>query len=372
MAEEEVTQPDPSDDALDLDSFGGDGTPVGLDDDDDKDPESPALEDEKPEGEKAAAGDEAQDGEGATDLDDDGDMVTIGGEKIPISDLTTEQIRKMATHDYQVGRYQKLADDARTEVTDRDERIAALEVKNREVTDEWTRFKMNQEAAEQAARSSPTPQAPPSTEQLKGVFAGQLKTMKEAGTITEDEYDEHQGLIANWMYRDLQHQNTLQEVAKILDERLQVLEGTVPETAQAVHEQEGERRARLIQQEAASVEGYEALAEPEEWAGLMEFIQRKVSNSPKDNDGNPLFDPLFDGETMREQYDAKNGAIMRSALTKKKAQAEADKKKDALKGTDAKSGGGGQMRRKPPAKQSGDRTPEEEALSFSDPMMATG
>jgi hypothetical protein len=73
----------------------------------------------------------------------------------------------------------------------------------------------------------------------------------------------------------------------------------------------------------------------------------------------------------REQYDAMQGAVMRSALAKAKKAAAEKQRKDADKATDAK-GGGGPPPKKPVIKQPGDMTPEEEALSFDDPMMATG
>jgi hypothetical protein len=381
MAEvKDTTQVDPddtdtlqaqSDDAMDFDSF-GDGRSEGLDDDDESQSlESPAPKDEdKPAEGDAATGDETPDGDETIQADDAGETVTIDGEKIPIGDLTSEQLQKMATHTNQVGHYQKLADERKTELEQYREQLAAAERKNREVMDEWTRFQM-QQTQQQDQQQTAEPVQRPTTEQLRGLFAGQLNAMKASGDLTEDEFDEHSGLIANYMYDSQVTQNVIAQVATTLDQRLQALEGTVPQTAQAVEEQTAERRNRLVQQEAASTEGYEDLSNPEEWNKLTEFIGNKVLSSPKDANGNPTFDPIFDAQTMREQYDAMQGAVMRSALAKAKKEAEQQKRKEADKATDAK-GGGGPPPKKPTIKQPSDMTPEEEALSFDDPMMATG
>jgi hypothetical protein len=106
MAEvEDTTQVDPgdsgslkaqADDAMDFDSFGGDGTPDGFDDED-QDIGSPTPEDEDKSTEgDVATGDETPDGDETIVEDEAGETVTIDGEKIPIGDLTPEQLQKMA------------------------------------------------------------------------------------------------------------------------------------------------------------------------------------------------------------------------------------------------------------------------------------
>ncbi len=123
-----------------------------------------------------------------------------------------------------------------------------------------------------------------------------------------------------------------------------------------------------VQQGVAAKPGYEALAKPEEWERLKLFISEKVNASPKTAEGKPTFDPQFDVDSMAQMFDAMTGAEMRATLMALKAtQEKADKQTATMAGgeTAAKAG-------TPPIKQPSKMTPEQEAMDFHDPTMATG
>jgi hypothetical protein len=123
-----------------------------------------------------------------------------------------------------------------------------------------------------------------------------------------------------------------------------------------------------VWQGVASRPGYEALADQETWERLKSFITEKVNASPKDQEGRPTFDPQFDVDSMAQMYDAMTGAELRATLAALKATRTAeDKQSTAMAGGETAA-----RAARPPQKQPSPLTPEQEAMDFRDPTMATG
>jgi hypothetical protein len=361
-------------DALDFDgdTLGGDM----VDDDYDADPVD-EVEDIDTEVEDSA---DVADDDGATDDEEvsteegeaESDFITIDGEKYSLDDLSTEQLKKMATHYNQVSHFQKIAEERDAAIAERERQIQELKDQNRQVMDEWTAHQMQREQErlqrEQQQLEQQQPQRP-STDQLTTAFKPYLDKLAEEGRLTVDEVDEHSGLISEYLYDTYTRDTRTGEQFKLLQQRLEQLENFVSPAIQKWDEKSAVEHDAAVQAEVASMEGYEDLADPKNWERLKNYVGQKILNSPKDKEGNPLFDPLFDAETMAEQFDAMQGKLLRKALGKKKQNAGEQQNADRRRAGGSASQGGGA----PPKKRGkkGPPTPEEDALDFTDKRRAT-
>ena len=306
--------------------------------------------------------------EDADEASDDGvPTYTLDGKKYTAEEVAANPklMDKMATHYNQVGNFQKLLDEERGTNTSKDEAIAQLEAEKRQIQDEWTRMKMAHEAeANKPAAEEAKPAERPSTKVLTEHFKPMLEQMKEDGRLSEDEIDEHSGLVAEYLFDTIQTRSTLEEVVKHFVKEIDGIKQFINPAIQTWSRDEAVRADASTQKEAASVEGYEDLESPENWESLKEYITKKISNSPKNSDGSSQFDPIFDAETMREQWDAMQGATMRKALGAAKAAAEKQKEEDAKKAGGSASGGGKAPKKRPKPKKP--LTDSDEAMDWGD------
>ncbi len=297
--------------------------------------------------------------------------ITIDGKKYTKDELTPELLSKMATHYNQVGHQQKLTKEQKDLVTERDERIVQLELEKQRIEQEWTRKKMAEEFEQRKAaevREAPKPTPRPDPKVLSSQFEPYLKELKETGRLTEDELDEHSGLISEYIYDTLETRNIIQQITAHLVQRLDAIEGFVNPAIQNWDKEQAIRSDEQIHKEAAAIEDYEELADPETWEKLKAYITRKISDSPLDSAGNPTFNPIFDAETMAEQFDAMQGKSLRAALTAKKKKATATKKADAKKAGGSASSGGKAPRKRPKPKK--EPTDADAALDWGDAKYA--
>jgi hypothetical protein len=385
MADEEKKEQEQLDqeyeDALD---FGGGGVEDSRGsqedepwDDDDKEAEEEqakdevAEEDEKEEKEEededvATKGseesiEEEEDEEGET-------TYTLDGKKYTAEEVIADPklLGKMATHYNQVGNLSKLLDEERATVTAREEAIAQLEAENSKIEREWIAGKMAEEARrrEAAEKEAPAPAPRPSSEVLKTQIKPYIDKLHKDGRLTEDEVEEHSGLIAEYVYDTATRDRTLQTVATELLRRIEQIEQFVNP---AIKDWDAEKAARAdvsIQAQAAKIEGYEELSDPENWEKLKKYISDKIAASPKDSEGRPTFDPIFDAETMAGQWDAMSGPTTRKALAALKKRAEKQKAEDAKKASGSATTGGKKPKKKPQKK--GAPTEQEAALDWGD------
>lgn len=392
LTDEELAQANKEmDDALD---FGGSGTDDVLrgaggqvEDNDDKDPEDKPWDEGDDEDKEEEQSDDDQkadetddedeevatkDSEESTEDDDESSddgapTYTLDGKKYTAEEVAAdpELLGKMTTHYNQVGNLQKLLDGERETLSSKDEAIAQLEAEKRQIQDEWTRLKMAQEAAQnQPAAEETKPAQRPSTKVLTEHFKPILDQMKEDGRLSEDEIDEHSGLVAEYLFDTIQTRSTVEEVAKYFAKEIDEIKRFIQPAIQTWSRDEAVRADASTQKEAAGLEGYEDLESPENWESLKQYITKKIANSPKNSDGSPQFDPIFDAETMREQWDAMQGATIRKALGAAKAAAEKQKKEDARKAGGSASGGGKAPAKKPKPKKP--LTESDEALDWGD------
>ena len=308
-------------------------------------------------------------------VDEDGDVTyTLDGKKYTAEEISSDPklLAKLATHYNQVGHHQKLTDEQKGLVTERDAQIVQLEAEKQRIEQEWTRKKMEEDFAQRKAAETkaeePAPERP-SSELLKTNLKPYLAELKEAGRLTEDELDEHSGLISEYIYDTMETRNIIQEVAAYFAKKIENLEGFVNPAIETWDREQAIRADVSVQKDAAAIEGYEEIADPEQWEKLKAYITSKITSSPKDAEGNPLFNPVFDAETMAEQFDAMQGKDLRAALGAKKKQAVAAKKADAKKAGGSSSGGGKIPKKKPVAKKP--KTESEDAMDWGDGRYAS-
>jgi hypothetical protein len=361
----------------DLNAHGtGETDHFAKEDDDDFEPVASTEETTTEETTEAAAAEETTDAEDATapetDTEPEGttaETVTLDGVKyeVPEGELG-EAFKKAATHFNQVNHFQELAEKSKADV-------AELKEQNQTLMNQFTNWQMQQQQQQQqqqAEAAQPPQQERPLPQQLQGAFRPYIEALKEQGRLSEDELEEHSGLISEYLYDQVRTTDTIRDLAVTIDERLRQLEGVAVPTYEANARREAEERDRHAHSEVAAMEGYEALKDPEEWGKLKQFVAEKVMNSPRDQQGNPLFDPIFDGPTMAQQYDAMQGAIMRKALAEQKILAEQKKTKQTQQAAGNAPGGGGKPQTRPKPKVPAELTPEDDALDFSDPNRAIG
>lgn len=390
LTDEELAQANKEmDDALDFGGSGADdvlrgaGGKVEEDNDDDSGDEpwdedgAEDKEEERPKDKADETEDEdeevaTKDSEESTEDDDEAsdDSVptyTLDGKKYTAEEVASnpELLGKMTTHYNQVGNLQKLLEQERGNLSSKDEAIAQLEAEKQRIQDEWVRAKMalDAEAGKQPVKETPPP-ARPNTKVLTEHFKPMLEQMKEDGRLSEDEIEEHSGLVAEYLFDTIQTRSTLEEVAKHFAKEIDEIKRFINPAIQTWSKSEAVRADQSTQKEAASIEGYEDLESPENWESLKEYITKKITNSPQNSDGSPQFDPIFDAETMREQWDAMQGATMRKALSAAKAASEKQKKEDARKAGGSASTGGKTPKKKPSLKKP--LTDSEQALNWGD------
>jgi hypothetical protein len=310
--------------------------------------------------------------------DDDGvTTYTLDGKKYTAAEVASnpELLSKMATHYNQVGHLNKLLDEEREAKSKQAEAIAQLEAENKAIESEWVKRKMAEDnaaakAAEEAKEEiEPTPR--PSNKVLQAQLKPYIDQLKEDGRLTEDEIDEHSGLIAEYVYDNANMTNLINKVAAAAlskidaqTKRIEQIEHFVNPAIKTWSREQAEKADVEIMKKAAAIEGYKELEDPANWEKLKKYVSEKIAASPKDSEGNPTFDPIFDAETMAAQWDAMNGPTTRKALAELKKRAEDAKKEEArLAGGDSSSGG------KKPRKKSkpkGAPTPQDEALDWGD------
>jgi len=299
--------------------------------------------------------------------------VTIDGKKYSVDDLTPELVSKMATHYNQVGHFQKIAEERDKAIAERDAKLRELESRNRQVVDEWAVHKMQQEQAasrrekEQREQESVIPR--PSTQQLSTAFKPYLDKLVEEGRLTLDEVDEHSGLVAEYLFDTYSRDQRTSQEFQSLQSRLEHLENFVSPAVTSWDQRTAIERDASIRDAVSKMEGYEELQDPQNWEKLKGYVTQKIMNSPKDAEGNPLFDPLFDAETMAEQWDAMTAKVMRKALAQKRTTAGSEAEADKRRAGGSAASGGQTPRRK--AGKKGPATPEDDALDFTDNRRAT-
>jgi hypothetical protein len=317
---------------------------------------------------------------GESEGDDDaeaGDSFTIDGKKYTAEEVVKdpELVKKMATHYNQVGHFQKLLDEERKAKSEQAEAITRLEAEKQAIEREWVARKMKEEnEARKRAEQTEEEVAPPPRPANK-VLQAQLKPyidqLKADGRLTDDEIDEHSGMIAEYVFDQANMATLINKVAagalaKIDEQskRIEQIESFVNPAIQTWDQERAMREDVNIQKEAAAIDGYKELADQENWEKLKKYVSEKIAASPKDSEGRPTFDPIFDAETMAQQWDAMNGPTYRKALAELKKRAEAEKKEEAKKASGSASSGGKDLKKK--AKPKGPMTPQEEALDFGD------
>lgn len=293
-----------------------------------------------------------------------------GGQKVTAADLAKnpDLITRIVTRSNQASNFQRLAEE-------REQARQTAAAEHRQLLDQYTQWQMwQQQQAAEAQRQSQQPVVQrPATQELQGRFAPHLDQLVADGRLTEDQRNEFGNVISEYMYdhqatRNLIHQLVDMGRRRIDDIEARVNDDIVPDVE---YRREADRAAadQFVQQNLASYQGYEALADPAEWNRLKLFIAEKVNASPKTPEGRPSFDPMFDVPTMAQMYDAMTGYDLRQQLAAQKAaQEEASKTAVAQAGGETAARAAGP----PPPKVPSKMTPEEEALDFGDPRMASG
>jgi len=289
-----------------------------------------------------------------------------GGKKITQSELIAdpELLAKLVTHSNQVAQYQTLAEERQAQLNE-------SEAEKRKLLDQYTEWDMQRRvAAEQPAPAEP-PQRP-DAKVLAGIYAPHLDQLVTDGRVTADQRSEFGNILSEYMFDNQNLVNLITTVVEQGSQRFAGLEnelkGEVVPDVQRRQQQDAVFLDQSIQQGVAAKPGYESLKNPEEWERLKLFIAEHMNASPKDDKGRPTFDPNFTVDGMAQMYDAMTGADMRATLAAIKANQE---KQDT---TAAAMAGGETAARAgtPPPRQPPKMTPEEEAMDFHDPSMATG
>jgi len=352
--------------------------------------EEEVVEDNADDGEEQEADDEEvaeeedaeQDVATESDEDDGSDeegssTFTLDGKKYTAEEIAADPklLSKMATHYNQVGNFQKIADERNDLIKEREERIAQLEAENRKVMDEWTRNRMlneqkqREEAEKEAAAAAQPPPRPPA-DQLKAHFKPHIDQLVEQGRLSVDELDEHSGLVAEYLYDTATTRDLITKVVSHFAQEINSIRGFIDPAVKSWDEEKAVRADAEIQKAAAELEGYDELSDPEIWQQLKQFVADKVMASPKDADGNPTFNPIFDGPTMASMYDAMTGSTLRKALGGKKKKAKQQIESDRRKAGGSATGGGKKPTKRPKPKQP--KTEAEDALDWGDSGYATG
>jgi hypothetical protein len=290
-----------------------------------------------------------------------------GGKKVTREELIADEklLANLVTHSNQLTHFQKLSEQRKADLEARDQELRAMR-------DRWTDFQMQQQMQQQAPQQPPMERPP--TKQLEAHYAPVLDRMVETGRLTEDHRSEFGGIISEQLFENQRLENMLINAVSLGASEIQNIQGTltgqVQPTLQTFEQQNVSAAERAVQQEASQIPGYEALAQPEEWNRLLEFVGQKIQHFGFDHAGNPLFNPNLDAVTAAQMYDAMTANELRAQVA---AQAAAQAAKDQDQQTMAAVSGetsarAGSPRQKQPSKM----TPEEEAMDFSDPKMMTG
>lgn len=290
-----------------------------------------------------------------------------GGQKVKQSELAAnpELLQKLVTHSNQLTNYQRLAEE-------RQARIEQVQAENRQILDQFTAWQMQQQQAQHPQQQQAPARPDPTV--VQGSFAPYVAQLRAQGRITDDQAEDFGNLISEYLYDQQAVGNTINTVASLFNQRLMDLEqrvtGQIVPDLEMRAQSEHQAHAAWVQQEVAQRPGYEALAQNENWEELKRFIAQKVAASPRDAQGNPTFDPVFDPETMAQMYDAMTGAQLRVQMA-----AEAAKKtqQEAARQQAVNAGGESTARAAtPPRRAPGEPTPEEEAMDIADPRLAIG
>jgi len=290
----------------------------------------------------------------------------IEGQEVAIPDgIDPEFFKKMATHYGQVAQYQRVA-------AEKDRQLQQFQAQQQDILNSYVQRQMyqDQEVAQRAQQEQlAASQQRPKKEELLHAFDPYIKSLHDEGRVSIDELDEHKGLIAEYLWDQNRTASTMQTGFQFMDARLRRLEqNLIPDYQQRVQESAVQRDQR-VQQEVAARPGYEDLKESQHWDKLKAYIANKVVNGPRDQQGRPVFDPVFDSDTMAEMWDAMQGQTLRQALLQQRASAtSSDRAAIARAGGLPTSQG---ARPKPPPKK-GQMTEEQDALNFTDPRRAIG
>ncbi|MHC4121908.1 MAG: hypothetical protein ACYSWO_30955 [Planctomycetota bacterium] len=309
----------------------------------DLDGDEPWEEDEKSDEGESKADDEVvveeddepevatKDDEESTDGDDSPATYTLDGEKYTAEEVAAnpELLDKMATHYNQVGNFQRLLDEEREAKSEQAKAIEQLEAEKQAIEREWVARKMSDENEARKRAEETTEEVEPTPRPANKVLQAQLKPyidqLREDGRLTEDELDEHKGLIAEYVFDQVNTQTLINKVAAAAlqkidaqSKRIEQIESFVNPAIQSWSREQAERDNVDMQKQAAAIEGYDELSDPENWEKLMKYVSEKIAVSPKNSEGRPTFDPIFDAETMAAQWDAMNGPVTRKALAELK------------------------------------------------------
>lgn len=290
-----------------------------------------------------------------------------GGEKVKRSDLIADDklLQKLVTHSNQLTHFQKLSEE-------REAARLAAEAEKRQILDQYTQQQMQQQYAQE--QQQPVPQRPPA-KAIEAHFEPALNAMVESGRLTEDHKAEFGGLIAEHMYDMDQMKNLIAAVVDAGSNEISAIQsrlvGEVVPSVQDFRAQSLQATERQIQQEAASIPGYEALADPEEWQRLVAYVGDKITAHGVGPDGQPVFSPNLDAQTAAQMYDAMTGATLRQQLLAQQALKD-QQAKDAATASQVGGEGAARAGTPPQVKQPSTMTPQEEAMDFTDPQMTTG
>jgi hypothetical protein len=295
-----------------------------------------------------------------------------GGKKVTKAELIADDklLGNLVTHSNQLTHFQKLAEDRAT-------KLAQAEAEKREALDKFTQFQMTQQQQQQQQQLQQQQAAPPRppAKVIESFFEPALNTMVSEGRLTEDHKKEFGGLIAEHLFDMAQVHHLINQVIQAgsadINEIRSSLQGEVIPNVNAFKDQRVRSVEAEVQQQAAAIPGYEALANPEEWQKLTEFVTQKIMASGVDSEGKPIFNPNLDPQTAAQMYDAMTGADLRAQLAAQqamKAQQAADGAVRAAVSGDGAARAGGP----PVVKQPSTMTPFDEAMDFSDPQMSTG
>jgi len=281
---------------------------------------------------------------------------------VPRELATNEQFKKLVTQDHQVAHYQKLAEERQKQL---DELSADRERKRQEAID-----LLLQQQAQQAEQAQQTQQAQqiqrPTPEDVQNTFKPALSQLVAEGRISEVAAEEFGDVLSEYLY---DYASTHQRISQLQEAMMQIATALPPPEMFQVFEKQRiqSEEAKLLAQ-VTKREGYEDLSNPQEWQKLKDFVATKIADSPKDQEGNPTFNPVFDTDTICALYDAMMAPTWRAALRKQRTQAEEDSK-TATKRAAGDSASKASAKPKPPESP---MTPELDAMTFTDPRTATG
>jgi len=290
-----------------------------------------------------------------------------GGRVVTAAEIAADPtlITQIVTRSNQTSNFQRLAEE-------REQHRLQTEAENRRLLDQYTAWQIQTEQAAQFAQAAPLPQRP-EPKVIEGAYSGHLDRLVSDGRLTEDQRTEFGNVISEYMFDQQNTVNLINNIVALGQERLLNVEhqiaGTVMPDLQQRYHQDVLNMDYYVQQELASRPGYESLANPDDWTRLKLFVSEKVNASPRGEDGRPIFDPVFDPDTMAQLFDAMTGPDLRAQLeAQKAAQEEAAKQAAALASGETTARAVTPPQQKQPSKL----TPKEEAMDFSDPRLATG